>query len=248
MSNRSLVDLRKLQRTQLKSINKDDIIDAILSAGDADIGPTSRLEERLSSIASELADLRQVITSSVTNTNKKLEDMQKELDKQADIITKQQLFLEQLDRKERETNVVVLGVPDEQEALDGIINDEEKLKKIWEEIGATNQIQSYKRLGRNEARGNRRRPILVTLASKSERDSILEKSPVLKERRTPYDKVYIKKDVHPAVRQEWKRLRDAAAAEKDRPENQGCNIRLDVKERKLYRDDTVIDKWNMHHF
>ena len=88
----------------------------------------------------------------------------------------------------------------------------------------------------------------MTLASKSERDIILEKSPVLKQRRTPYDKVYIKKDVHPAVRQEWKRLRDAAAAEKDRPENQGCNIRLVVKQRKLYRDDTVIDKWNMHHF
>ncbi len=72
--------------------------------------------------------------------------------------------------------------------------------------------------------------ILVTVASKSERDIILEKSPVLKERRTPYDKVQIKKDVHTAVRQEWKKLRDDAAAEKDRPENQGCNIRLDVKE------------------
>ncbi len=89
---------------------------------------------------------------------------------------------------------------------------------------------------------------LVTVASKSERDIIPEKSPVLKERRTPYDKVYIKKNVHPAVRHEWKRFQDAAAVEKGRPENQGCNIRLDVKERNLYRDDTVIDKWNMHHF
>ncbi len=103
MSNRSLADLRKLQCTQLKSINKDDIIDTILSGGDADISPTSRLEERLSSTASELADLRQVTTSSVTNTNKKLEDMQKELDKQADIITKQQLFWSSsIGRRERE--------------------------------------------------------------------------------------------------------------------------------------------------
>ena len=54
----------------------------------------------------------------------------------------------------------------------------------------------------------------------------------------------MKKDVHPSVRNEWKRLRDAERTEKDRPENVGCVIRLDVRERKLYRDDVVIDKWN----
>ena len=46
------------------------------------------------------------------------------------------------------------------------------------------------------------------------------------------------------MRNEWKRLKEAERIEKERPENVGCAIRLDFKERKLYRDNVVIDKWN----
>ena len=60
--------------------------------------------------------------------------------------------------------------------------------------------------------------------------------------------MYVKKDLHPAVREEWKRLHTVQATEKNRPENQGCHIRLDVKERKLYRDGIVIDEWKLNYF
>ena len=43
-----------------------------------------------------------------------------------------------------------------------------------------------------------------------------------------YKKIYIKKDSHPEVRKEWKRLRDAEDAEKSKSVNAGCNIRLGV--------------------
>ena len=62
------------------------------------------------------------------------------------------------------------------------------------------------------------------------------------------DDIYIKKDVHPAVRKEWARLREAERLEKEKPENNGATIRLDTRERKLYRDDTVIDSWTPHPF
>ena len=55
--------------------------------------------------------------------------MQERIGKQADIIMQQQLFLEKINRKERDTNIVVLGVPDDQTALDGATNDDGKLNK-----------------------------------------------------------------------------------------------------------------------
>ena len=58
----------------------------------------------------------------------------------------------------------------------------------------------------------------------------------------------VKKDVHPSVRNEWKRLHDAHKNEKERPENAGCRVYLDYRERKLYRDGVVIDTWSLQSF
>ena len=63
-----------------------------------------------------------------------------------------------------------------------------------------------------------------------------------------YKKIYIKKDTHPGVRREWKRLKDAEEEEKKKATNVGCNIRLDYKERVLYRDNVIIDRWQPHPF
>lgn len=64
----------------------------------------------------------------------------------------------------------------------------------------------------------------------------------------PFKKIYIKKDSHPGVRREWKRLKEAEKEEKRKPSNVGCNIRLDFKERVLYKDGVIIDKWQPHPF
>lgn len=53
----------------------------------------------------------------------------------------------------------------------------------------------------------------------------------------------VKENVLHSIGNEWKRLCDAEAAEKANPENTGCVIRLDIKERKLYRDGVVTDGW-----
>ena len=51
--------------------------------------------------------------------------MQEEIDKLAEVIARQQAFLESIDRGEIEMKLVVLGVPDEGETLDGETTDEE---------------------------------------------------------------------------------------------------------------------------
>ena len=158
------------------------------------------------------------------------------------------MFFEKFDASQRETKLVLLGVPDEQESLDGAINDDTKLRRVWEAIEETGvPIKSHQRLGRQVA--GRRRPILVNVASKEHRDAVIEKAKKLKnDRREEFQHVFIKKDVHPAVRKEWGRLRGVLKKETEKAENVGVRIHLDTRERKIYRNDVVIDTWKANYF
>ena len=88
----------------------------------------------------------------------------------------------------------------------------------------------------------------MVVDSRSVRDDILEKAKKLKESGDTFKKVFIKKDVHPSVRAEWKRLFDVEKNEKNRPENQGANIVFNIRERKIYKDNVLIDQWSLQHF
>ena len=61
-------------------------------------------------------------------------------------------------------------------------------------------------------------------------------------------RLYIKKDSHPEVRKEWRRLKEVEEEEKKKPTNVGCNIHIDYKQRVLYKDTVIIDKWRPHPF
>ena len=90
------------------------------------------------------------------------------------------------------------------------------MNKILELIGVSrNGALTQRRLGRsdnnqagNSVAGQRRknRPILVIVESKSMRDNILDKAKTLKNASDLFKRVFIKKDVHPSVRNEWQRL------------------------------------------
>lgn len=243
---KSLAELSKMNRGQLGRMTKDDLIESIMSIQGQDDTLVLTLTGKLDALVAEFASLKTAVTSPESVINKKLENLQAQVDKQAEIISKQQRFLETLDRKERESNLVLLGVPDENESLDGSTTDETKVSKILGKIGVDENIRSHRRLGNSV--GDRKRPILVTVASKDVRDKILEKTRVLKESGEVYSRIYIKRDVHPSVRAEWKRLREVERKEKERPENVGCVVRLDTRERKLYRDGVVIDSWSQQFF
>ena len=105
---------------------------------------------------------------------------------------------------------------------------------------------SFKHLG--TAAPHKKRPLLIVVRNREQRDVVLRNTKKLKDAGDSYSRIYVKKDQHPAVRKEWKRLFDAEKAEKEKAENQGANIRLDTRERKLYRNDEVIDSWQPHPF
>lgn len=100
---------------------------------------------------------------------------------------------------------------------------------MLEKTEAENEVRAVRRLGSSSSSG-RRRPILVTVASREERDILLDKAKRLKTCEEPFKKIFIKEDVHPSVRAEWRRLWEAEKREKERSENVGCNIYLNVRE------------------
>lgn len=141
--------------------------------------------------------------------------------------------METLDSNERESNLYCWACLI-RTSLDDNSTEETKVSKILEL-----NIRSYRRLCNSV--GDRKQRILVTVASEEVRNKTLEKARALKDPGEVYHSIYIKRDVHPSVRAEWKRQRDAERKGKERLENAGYVVRLDTKERKLYRDGVVID-------
>ena len=232
-----------MPRTQLSRINKDDIVDSIMAAQEDDSPVLRAMDDKLNAVMAEVAELRKALTTESIFV-KKFAEMNDKIEKQAKIISSQQRFLEMLDKKERENNIVVLGLPDEDQALDGAVTDTDKLRRVWEKVGVADVTCQHRRLGPEAAGRGRNRPLLLTIKNGEIRQQILANAKNLKSAGDNYAKIYVKKDVHPGVRKEWQRLREAEIKEKERPENMGHNIHFDPRQRKLFRDGEVIDSWN----
>ena len=130
------------------------------------------------------------------------------------------------------------------------MDDQSKVERILHEAGYDEDVDltnwEVKRLGQENDR--RKRPILVVVDNQKQRNNILDKAKNLKEKREPFSSIYVKKDVHPAVREELGRLRKRERDEKERPENQGVNIVYDKQQRVLLRDGLVIDRYAPSYF
>ena len=203
------------------------------------------LIDSISKLTAEFTSLKTSLNDIQESTRKQVDDLKQQVLKQNQIIAKQQLYLEQLDRRERECNLVILSVPEGSESLDGATNDTDKVSKVWQAAGITCNVKSSKRIGNP----NGRRPILVVVDSREVRNAALDKSKNLKSPdKEAYKRIFIKRDTHPSVRAEWTRLHGVVKTEKDKSENSECNIHLDFKARKVFKDGVAIDQWNLESF
>ena len=96
----------------------------------------------IANLTTEIINLKKSLQESQETTNKQVDALRQQVIKQSEIIAKQQLYLEQLDRKERECNIVLLGVPEDTESLGGATTDVDKIKKVWDTAGITCSIKS----------------------------------------------------------------------------------------------------------
>ena len=114
----------------------------------------------------------------------------------------QQSMVENLDRKNRESHIIITGVLEDQ-SLDGSDNDDDKCKKILDKIGCSEDagaVKSVRRLGKAE---NKKRPMLVVGTNVEWRNKVIDNAKKLKTTGNTYKDIIIKKYVHPAVRREW---------------------------------------------
>ena len=121
-------------------MTKDQILE-LLDKND-NTGDNNSLVASIATLTSMISQMRQEITEGNKEKDKKITDLEGKVSKLNETVIKQQLYLEQVDRRERERNIVLLGVPDDNEALDGATEDVEKIKKVWSAAGITCDIKS----------------------------------------------------------------------------------------------------------
>ena len=169
--------------------------------------------------------------------------LSKEITTLYEIAHNQQLHLESRDRLERQRNLIVRGVSEDSDDVGP--DDPTKIRNILRASECPVDVSGLpvKRLGPPNDR--RRRPILLILNTPQDRNDIVESGKRLKSganANSPFSTIYLKKDIHPAIRKEHRRMYDRLNEEKLKPSNEGCNLEYDWKNRVL-RDGVVIDRF-----
>lgn len=211
-----------------------------LNANDIDKLRNAQLKQALTTLINEdrrnepsnvvlLQELRSVkeAIAEVTSLKKEVQILSVRLDDAYKIIHNQQLFLEALDSKERRRSLVITGLSEDDDETG--TTDSEKIRKVLDAVGYTENVDqavwTVKRLGQRNDRNIR--PILIMVESQTQRDSIIRVAKNLMSAEGSLSRVYIKKDVHPAVRKEAALLRRRKREEKEKTENVGVNIGYD---------------------
>ena len=215
--------------------------------------PPERLDEavdegnimtKLDIIISELKQLREK-NDSQDKEIKRVEEIVKE---QGKIIAAHQKFMEDLDAEKRSKDMIVLGLKE-----GGGENDDEKLLGLFVAIGVKAEevkVESAERLGQlneGEENENKIRPLKVTFEHKSMRSNVLRNSKNLKDQPEGSDlkRVFLKKDQHPEVRNEEKRLYEVFKAEKKKPQNADKEIVFNRKTRVVLVNNEEIDRFRL---
>lgn len=180
------------------------MIDIILASGKDD-NRFASISKRFDEVVKGMETLKNMITSPDSIINKNYAELKSQVNRQADIIVKQQQYLESLDRREHEGNIVLLGIPDEYESLDAAVNDQDKINKLWSKIGVDSVAGTHRSLGGCVADGDgplHRCPILMMLHDKNQCTAILENVRYLNDSYDIFNRIYITKDVHPSIMRE----------------------------------------------
>ena len=125
-------------------------------------------------------------------------------------VTQQQRFLENMDAERRSKNLIILGISETQTlATEGgnAGTDDEKVTAVLKKIGLDAiRPLTIQRLGNNDGNGARARPLKIVVESNGDQQKILANSKKLKQGGEGYCTIFIKRDVHPAIRKELARL------------------------------------------
>ena len=200
-------------------------------------------------ITSKLDKLETLITN-VTNKHKAemellkadVKEKEKTIETLTDVIVNMQASLNRIDSDKRITNIMVSGLAEGPIDDNGNIlnNDKEKIVRLLDvmEIDQSVQRENIQVFRIGQPNPSATRLLKVNVQSKEYRDTILEKAKHLKNKREPWCKVYVKKDVHIVYAKENQRLNSRRRELKEK--NPEADIR--IVEGKLMVDQRVVDR------
>ena len=85
-----LSELKRLQRSQLSRLTKEELIESILATPDSNEGVLKELIEKFQDLVKEVVELKLAVTAPDSTINKRFDDLQGQVTRQAEIIAKQQ--------------------------------------------------------------------------------------------------------------------------------------------------------------
>ena len=240
----TLAQYKAMTPPQRNKVTKPDLL-ALL---DETVDETNILT-KLDVIIAELKELRQ------KNEDQALEvkRVDNKVIEHGKVLAAHQKFMEDLDAEKRAKHMIVLGLAEEDgdgEREEGE-DEREKFLGIVDAIGVQRnevQIEYVERLGqRNEGQEQRNKPLKITFGHSSMHNKVLKNSYKLKDQPegSVYKKVFLKKDQHPDVRLEEKRLYEVFKAERNKPENGDKEVVFNRKTRVVTVNGEEIDRFKL---
>ena len=233
----TLDDYKTMSAAQRTKINKNELIELLDEAVDE-----NNIMIKLDVIIDELKQIKEKNESQDVEI-KRIEETVLEHGK---ILAAHQHFMEGLDAEKRAKHMIVLGLKEEKDA-----DDREKFLGIVDAIGIKREeveIEASERLGNiDENQENRNRPLKITFGQSSMRNKVLRNSKRLKDQLegSPYKKVFLKKDQHPDIRNEEKRLYEVYKVERNKPENADKEVIFNRRTRVVTVNDEEIDRFKL---
>jgi metal-sulfur cluster biosynthetic enzyme len=232
--------VRKMSTAEIDKKNKTELKRALLAM--LKVPDETEVTDILKQILNEMnlmREERKEFMEELSALRKENEVLREQLKQQGNILKHHQQFMEKIDAKERGCNLIMVGIiegADQSEVTDTV-----KVRETITTAGAppNTEIKTIRRLGVKEA--NKNRPIMVELTSLEERNKIVEMA--RNSTAEALRNIRLKKDAHPAVRAEWRRLFAVKEKEEKKSENANCTITIDMRKRQVLRDGQCIDAW-----
>ena len=196
----------------------------------------------------KLSELELKLTGAITKHEKQVELMktrcdiyEEKIETLKSIICKQQRAINEIDAGDRDKNIIISRMI-ECNLVDGDAvyeNDEQKVSALFKAIGIALPLGAkVERLGKPNQMY--KRVIKLNVTSKQNRDEILKKTNILKTKGSPWDTVFVKKDLHPVIVQENNRLRIKKKNLQKLDENKDKVVK--IEKGKLTIDGTMVDQ------
>ena len=227
---------KQMSQTQRNQIKKNELMALLEETLDE-----NNIVTKLDVIINEL----KLITEKNEKQDAEIKRLERTIDDQSKVLSAHQKFMEDLDSEKRAKHLIVLSLKE------GGTSDKDKFLGILDAIGVKREevkIECMERLGQiDEDQVNRTRPLKITLEQRSMRNTILKNSKNLKDQPegSQLKRVFLKRDQHPDIRKEEKRLYEVFKTEKNKPENADKVVVFDRKSRVVTVNNEEIDRFKL---